>query len=175
VDCVGAWPLALSLRYVIRSSSDEGHAMPPITEWAIIADASRARILEREGPRGTWAEQSDGEDAPPNPRSHDQGADRPGRVQESVGGARHAIEPRNDPHRAAKRAFAHHLAERLEREATAGRFARLVLIAPPHFLGDLRDALGRQSQERLAGSLDKDLVQHSRADIVAHLDALAAS
>ena len=147
--------------------------MPPITEWAIIADASAARILERMAPLGAWSERPDGEVAPPNPRTHDQGSDRPGRVRESVGGARHAVEPRHDANRAAKRSFARHLAERLEREAAAGRFSRLWLIAPPHFLGDLREALGRLSHERLAGSQDKDLVQHSRADIVAHLAELA--
>jgi len=147
--------------------------MLPDTEWAIIADASAARILERATPNGAWIEREDGEVAPPNPRSHDQGSDRPGRVQESVGGARHAVEPRHDAHRAAKRAFAAHLAERLEREAVAGRYGRFWLIAPPHFLGDLRQELGRLTQARLAGSLDKDLVQHARADIVAHLATMA--
>ena len=141
--------------------------MLPITEWAIIADASAARILERAAPGAAWAERGDGEVAPPNPRTHDQGSDRPGRVRESVGGARHAVEPRHDAHRAAKRAFAEHLAERLERAAVDGR------IAPPHFLGDLRQELGRLSQARLAGSLDKDLVQHGLADIIAHLAAMA--
>lgn len=146
--------------------------MPPTIEWAVIADAKMARIFEREVPLGVWSERPDGETAPPNPRSHERGSDRPGRVQESVGGARHAVEPRHDPHREAKRAFAKHLMDRLERDAVAGRFAGLWLLAPPHFLGDVRDAMGRLTEQRVLGSLDKDLVQHSPADIAAHLQAM---
>jgi protein required for attachment to host cells len=90
-------------------------------------------------------------------------------VRESVGGARHAIEPRQDPHEAAERAFARGLADRLEAAAAAGRFERLILVAPPKFLGHLRAALGGAAGPRLRGSLDLDLTHAPLAEIVARL------
>jgi len=146
--------------------------MPKPIEWALIADASQARLLEREVPAGAWAEREPREFAPPNPLAHERGSERPGRVHESVGATRHAVEPRQDPHRVAKQEFAQHLADRLEAAARAKAFARLLLVAPPRFLGDLRQALGPETQARLRGDLDKDLVKHTFVEIVDQLAAL---
>jgi protein required for attachment to host cells len=141
-------------------------------DWALVADAQRARILERPSPAGVWTERAEEELRQDNPPSRDQGSDRPGRTQESVGMARHAVEPRQDPHDAAKAAFARHLAERLEAAARQGRYDRLLLVAPPAFLGLLRAALGDAARRRLHGSLDKDVAHAALADIAAHLDAV---
>ena len=140
------------------------------TEWALVADAQHARFLARHLPAGPWVEHKSEAIEIDNPRSHEQGSERPGRSHESATTARHAIEPRSDPHRAAKQSFAHRLTERLEAAAEAGRYARLLLVAPPAFLGDLRAALGDQARRRLSGSLDKDLTQQPLAGIIAHLD-----
>jgi len=139
-------------------------------EWALVADAQRARIFRRLLPAGAWSEQADQAWEVPNPASHDQGSERPGRVQESVGSARHAIEPRSDPHRAAKVTFARYLGGYLEGEAPD--YASLLVVAPPAFLGDLRLILGKAASKRLAGTLDKDLTHATPADIAAHLDMM---
>jgi protein required for attachment to host cells len=89
-------------------------------------------------------------------------------VHESASTTRHAIEPRTDPHRAARHAFARRLAERLD--AKAGRFDRLLLVAPSAFLGELRAALGEAMHARLAGSLDRDLTRLPLADLARELD-----
>lgn len=141
-------------------------------DWALIADAQHARVLERTAPAGPWHElESEAEErfAPP---SRAQGSDRPGRVVESVGGARHAVEPRHDPHREAKRAFAEELAGRLEAALRAGRCQRLILVAPPAFLGDLRAALSPAAKRALLGTLDKDLTRHPLAEILPHLEEI---
>lgn len=138
--------------------------------WALVADAQRARILERRIPGAGWSERVEQALEISNPRSHERGSERPGRSHESAGAARHAIEPRSDPHREAKRAFARELAGRLEVAATGGDYAQLLLVAPPAFLGDLRAALGQEAARRLRGSLDKDLTHAPLADIAAHLD-----
>jgi protein required for attachment to host cells len=145
--------------------------MPNAVEWALVADAQHARILERKGSTA-WVERPEGLPAPDNPASHEQGTERPGRVHESVGSARHAIEPRQDPHRAAKAGFARHLADELERAAAMGRYDRLLLVAPPVFLGDLRKALGAVARQRLCGSLDKDIAQAPLSVIIRQLDGM---
>ncbi len=138
-------------------------------ERALVADGQHARVLEREVPFGRWSERES--ESIRNRPSHERGTERPGRVQESAGSARHAIEPRSDPHREAKRDFAGHLADRLEAEAA--RYDRLLLVAPPAFLGDLRAALGDAARAKLRGSLDKDLVKAPVEEIARHLDEVA--
>ena len=51
------------------------------------------------------------------------------------------MEPPTDPQRYAKYEFARELAERLEEAVHAHRFERLVLVAAPKTLGDLRELL----------------------------------
>ncbi|WP_270939268.1 host attachment protein [Falsiroseomonas oryzae] len=146
--------------------------MPPETEWALVADAQRARILERLVPLGRWAERAEDTVEIENPRSHEQGTERPGRSHESASSARHAIEPKSDPHRLAKQAFARRLAHRLEEAAQAGAYARLTLVAPPAFLGDLRDALGDAAQRRVRATLDSDLTHLPMHELAPRLDAI---
>jgi protein required for attachment to host cells len=145
--------------------------MPAEIEWALVADAQHARFFEREVPFGGWRERTEAAEEIHNRPSHERGTERPGRAHESVGGARHAIEPKTDPHRAAKQAFAGHLAARLEAEA--GGYHRLLLVAPPAFLGDLRAELGEGARARLRGTLDKDLTKLPPAEIAAQLDGIA--
>ena len=144
--------------------------MPQAMEWALLADAGHARIFARRLPAGPWRELGAEATENPTPPSRALGTERPGRVHESASTTRHAIEPRSDPHRAARRAFARRLAERLEDEAD--RFAALLLVAPPAFLGELRAELGPAAGRKLAGSLDRDLIKLPVAEIVEHLDAI---
>ena len=144
--------------------------MPAEMELALVADAQRARFLERQTPFGHWSEREADAVEINNRPSRERASDRPGRVHESASSARHAVEPRTDPHREAKRAFARHLAEELE--ARQGGYARLVLVAPPAFLGDLREALGDAARRKLAGSLDKDLTHAPLAELAAQLDGM---
>jgi protein required for attachment to host cells len=138
--------------------------------WVLVADGQRARILERENTESEWfvlpAETREVDDPP----THEQGSERPGRVNERGGSAsRHAIQPRSDYHEAAKVDFAKALCGRLEVAANAHQFGRLILVAPPHFLGVLRQELGDAARGLLRGTLDKDLTQAPVADVVAHL------
>lgn len=137
---------------------------------ALVADGQHARFLQRAAPGGVWLELVERAVEVANPRSHERGSERPGRSHESASSARHAIEPRTDPHRAAKTAFAKHLAERLEAEAAS--YAGLILVAPPAFLGDLRAELGHAARSKLLGTLDKDLTRLPMAELVPHLAEL---
>lgn len=143
--------------------------MPANTEWMLVADAGRARLFERHLPAGPWRERTEDAAEAVNPRSREQGTDRPGRVHESATTARHAVEPRTDPHRAAKAQFARLLATRLEK-AAAG-YERLLLVAPPSFLGDLRASLGDAARRKLRGTLDKDLTHAPIEEVAAQIEA----
>ena len=144
--------------------------MPKQVEWALVADAGRARILERPGRGIAWSERSGEARRVEIPPSRELGTERPGRGHESVGTARHAVEPRQDLHKAAEQAFARQLTERLEQAANEGAYARLILVAPPTFLGQLREALGRSAAQRLIGTVNKALAHEPLAEITPHLD-----
>ncbi|NKE45898.1 host attachment protein [Roseomonas frigidaquae] len=140
-------------------------------DWALVADGQHARVFQRPAPGGRWSEREQDATDIDNPMSHEQGRDRPGRVHESASTTRHAVEPRQDLHKAAKQAFARQLAERLE--AAADEFGRVILVAPPAFLGALRDELGDATQRKPRATLDKDLTHLPLEDLVPYLDDLA--
>jgi protein required for attachment to host cells len=137
--------------------------------WIVIADGEKARIVANEGAGKGLA-----------PAGHalsttlhadrDIYADRPGRAQESVGAARHAIQPRVDWHRFEKQQFARRVAEMLDSESGKGAFDRLVLVAPPRTLGDLRAALGAATRAKVTGEIDKDLTPIADHDLPGHLE-----
>jgi protein required for attachment to host cells len=85
-------------------------------------------------------------------------------MQDSGVNQRSAME-NADWHRIEKLRFADEMADRLYKAAHAGRYDRLFIVAPPRVLGELRDKLHKEVEKRLAGTLDKELTNHTVADI----------
>lgn len=137
--------------------------------WILVANASRARLFT--------AGESDGElvevasFAHPEGRMHGAELTRrpPGSVQESATSARHGIEPRIDPHDKVSGEFAAALAEVLDQGRVGHEYERLVLVAPPRFLGQLRDCLDEQVARLVADSRHKDALRDSAEEIEALL------
>ncbi len=65
--------------------------------------------------------------------------------------------------------FAAELAERLEAGRVAGTFQRLILVAPPHFLGLLRESLDAPTRAMVHTSLDKDYSQETVPELANQL------
>jgi protein required for attachment to host cells len=143
--------------------------MKPIKTWVLIADGARARILENEGPgKGLVAIdrlvfQGD------HGATHDIVDDREGRTHSSHGPGRSAIDARSDPHRELKRTFAQHLAHVMAQELDAGAYERLVIVASPVTLGDLRKALPPKVAAKVTGELAQDLTKTPNGDVARHL------
>jgi protein required for attachment to host cells len=139
-----------------------------IRTWVVIADAARARVFETRG-RGTKLAAVDDmamdvELAP----SRELASDRPGRSFESVGSTRHAMEG-TDPHREQKRRFARRIAEAVEARQAANSFDRLVLVAPPVTMGDLRAVLPAKVKAAVAAEVVADLTNTPMRELPAHL------
>lgn len=137
--------------------------------WIVIADGEHARVVVP-APQRQFHTINSLDSTAAHHRSADLGTDRPGRSFESASPTRHAIEPKTDPHRAAKHAFVHYLAEQLNEAAAGGQYDRLVLVAPAHALHDLQAALDGLATARLDGTLAKDIVKVPDGDLPAHLD-----
>jgi protein required for attachment to host cells len=143
--------------------------MKPTRTWVLIADGARARILENDGPgRGLEAVEGcvySGEHG----ATHEIVSDRPGRAFASVGAQRSAMEARSDPHRELKKKFAHRLADVLAGKLQEKTYDRLVIVAAPSALGDLRAALDDQVRAAVAAEVAKDLTKTPDAEVADHL------
>jgi len=143
----------------------------PVT-WFVVADAGRAEALvKRRGESGydsvrTW------ENPLAHLKAHELGDDKPGRAFESSSARRSAMEPRETPKEASEHDFARELAAALDAAVPGGEAQRIVLIAAPRLLGDLRPLLSRAVQGAIAAEHAKDYTRLPRADLFARLDEL---
>lgn len=140
--------------------------------WILVADGARARVFKNDGPGKGMQPAMDGEFRHETPRSSEIGADRPGRVHESANSARHAMENPVDWHRFEKEKFAKEMARLLDQASLDGAYERLVLVAPPKTLGDLRGALGAGTRKKVIGEIDKDLTQATPTELVTQLSTV---
>ncbi len=91
-----------------------------------------------------------------NPRTGEQGSDRPGRTHSSVGAARSAMQETNW-HKLEKHRFAKDIANALYSAAHSGRYDKLVIAAPPMIMGDLRKAMHKEVSDKVVAEVSKDL------------------
>ena len=85
-----------------------------------------------------------------NAPTHLRGTDQPGRVHQSLGDARSAVE-QTDWHDEAEREFLESLARRLDAAIAAGETSDLIIIAAPRALGMLRLACSPVIRQVLCG------------------------
>lgn len=135
--------------------------------WILVADRARARLYELTDPRADPVEIGDfvhpesdgsGEFRDRLPRSHDR-----------LGPARHAIEPHTSPRDREAERFAHELDDVLRHGFDEHRCDRVLLVAPPRFLGTLDAAMSETVRRRVAGRIAKDLVSADPRTLMAQL------
>lgn len=139
--------------------------------WILVADTARARIFEVGAQDGQLFEVGGYANPEGHTKPSDIGRDRPPRAHESVGSTRHAKEPHTDPHDKTAQRFARGLAEVLDHGRVEHAYTRLLLVAPPRFLGQLNAALDAQVARLVVKTIGKDLSRASAAEIGAMLDA----
>ncbi|MBF9061043.1 Host attachment protein [Rhodobacterales bacterium HKCCSP123] len=138
--------------------------------WVLVADGEKALLMENVGDAGIPLLEVRRERHGDNPPTHAQGADRPGRRSDGPGAQRSAMEE-TDWHRLEKERFAAGLAEMLYRLAHAGRFERLILVAPPRILGSLRKETHKEVAARIVAEVALDLTHHPVDEIAARVAA----
>jgi protein required for attachment to host cells len=84
------------------------------------------------------------------------------------------MEPQTDPHRHEKHQFARQLAAELDGYQQKGLFDRLVIVAAPQTLGDLRGELSPQLQALVLAEVPKDLTKIPLPDLAGHLHDVMA-
>lgn len=136
----------------------------PHDSYVLVADGRKMLFFRNEGDQDypnlqvvTAAEQK-------NPKTSDQGTDEPGRTfsSQAMGGRSggHSAYSDTDFHTLEETRFAVDAAEMLRERALDGAFERLLIIAPPSTLGDLRRHYHKEVEARLIGEIPKDLTNH---------------
>jgi protein required for attachment to host cells len=132
--------------------------------WVVVGDGEKALFFRNEGD-GIYPnlevlnvlEQD-------NPKTAEQGTDRPGRAHSSVGMHRSAMQETNW-HKLEKHRFAKEIAEALYTAAHRGRYSKLVIAAPPMTMGDIRKALHKEVSEKVIAEISKDLTNMPKDEI----------
>ena len=139
-------------------------------EWVVVCDGAKALVLENTGdakfPNLKMVKVLEQEDL----ATHELGADAPGRVVNSVGSIRSAVE-QTDWHDQAERAFLVNLVRELEAALATGKTKSLIVVAPPRALGMLRPVYSHKVRNAVRAEVDKDLVKHPVHEIEKHLTA----
>ncbi len=135
--------------------------------WVLIADGARARLVAAEG-HGKGLQlieklEFSAYHSPNRELLHDKSA----RVFES-----HGVEPKTDPHRELKRDFAKEIAEALDANVARNEFDKLVVVASPVTLGDLRRALSEAVKAKVIAEVSKDLTKVPNHEIARHIEDL---
>jgi protein required for attachment to host cells len=139
------------------------------TTWILVADRARARLFSSATPDAALAEIECFDN--PDADTRDVTSHRPPTVNESVGPARHSIEPHTTLREKVTDRFAKSLTDTLERGRVDHRFDRLVLVAPARFLGALHDNLDKPLRDRVTGEVRKNLTTLAADEIRQRLPA----
>jgi len=135
--------------------------------WILIASRAGARIVEQQHDDWTLLEEIENDAG--RLRNSQLDSDRPGRTFSRTTAARHALSPAECSHDVVAERFARALAEHLDRARMEGRFSSLVLVAEPHFLGMLHNALSPNLVPFVRNSIGKDLHRVALRELGRHL------
>ena len=103
------------------------------------------------------------------PSVGDRNADRPGRAFDSHGAGRHAMEPPSSYQDLERQSMAAEIGKRVADHFHADEVDRLVLIADPKLLGELRTSLDPAIRDRIALELGKHLTQATTDELAERL------
>jgi protein required for attachment to host cells len=141
----------------------------PHDAFVFVGDGRKALFLRNDGDEKFPNLRTERVFQDENPPSHEQGAERPGRVSKgSQSGHRSAVET-TDWHDIEEQHFARKVAAAMEEVIRSRKVKALVVVAPPRTLADLRDAFHADVKACIIAEINKDLTKHPVWDIEKHL------
>ncbi len=139
-------------------------------DWVVVCDGAKALILENAGDAVALNLKTKEVHTQPDPKTNEQGTDKPGRAFNSIDARRSAME-QTDWHDQAEERFLTDLSKRLNAAVMAGEAKSLVLVAPPRALGVIRQAATANLRKAVRAEIDKDFVRMPVHEIEKHLAA----
>lgn len=125
-----------------------------MNHWIVVADTARCHLYQSDAALDAFALVSSLE----NPQVHPEpGALGPrGATRSGPEGVHSRFDRHTDPHDAERSRFAREVADAVERGLDQRSWDRLILVAPPAFLGDLRGHLSKRAARGVVASIDRD-------------------
>lgn len=140
------------------------------TTWILVSNASSGKIFRNTGPNKGLEMVKEFE----HPQSREKNAnlvsDRPGH-NPGAGNGHGSFVPATTPKEHEADVFALELARELDAGRVGNHFARLVLVAPPAFLGQLNRRLNDSVKGLVSDKLEKDYTRASDRELAQHLAA----
>ena len=127
-------------------------------DWVVVCDGAKALILQNAGDGMHPNLKTKEVHAHPDPKTHEQGTDAPGRSINSIDARRSAME-QTDWQAQAEQRFLTELAKRLDAAVAAGETKSVIVVAPPRALGVLRQAYSNGLRGAVRAEIDKDYVR----------------
>lgn len=128
--------------------------------WVLVADGARARLFRAQGARGGLVELETWVHPESRLQEQDLVTDAPGQDRDRgslQGGGRHGFNEHQSAHDREIESFAREIAQKLAAAHNEGSFGRLVLCAPPRFLGLLREFIPGGVRQLIRDEVAKDL------------------
>ena len=142
------------------------------TTWVLVSESSRARLFEMATSMSPLIELEAFTHPDGHLRGTERNSDAPGRFGTKkssrdrgtgiTGGAHVFYKDVEEEYQAA---FARFLGEQLDRARTQNAFDRLVLIAPPSFLGSLRESLSEPTRRCITQEVGKNFSKSTPSEI----------
>ena len=140
------------------------------TTWILSANRSSASLFESNWPGNLMRRIQDVNHPQGRMQNREINTDKPGRIFDSFGQARHSTSQKQEPTEHIAQQFALNLAELLHKGRLTHAYDRLILIAEPKFLGVLRAALDKNTTSLIIQTVNKELVDVKEADLAKHLN-----
>lgn len=140
--------------------------------WILVAHRGGARLFENKGPGKGLSLLHDIPHPEGRLKNKDIGADKPGRSFDSHGQSRHSLSSEQEPTAHVTEQFAKQLSTMLDNGRNQQRYGKLVLVAEPRFLGNLRAALSSPTAALVTATVDKDLGGVEPHNMSRHLESI---
>jgi protein required for attachment to host cells len=138
------------------------------TVWVLVAGSSEAKIYAAAAPGEALKQVAHFEHAGSRKHARDITSDLPGRITGSDG-SHHAMEARTDIKQEQAIEFSREIDHYLQAGLNTHQFGKLIIVAAPAFLGQLRAHLDSQVAKSVVYELDKNLLHVDAAELRAHL------
>jgi len=138
--------------------------------WIIVANASQAKLYANTGPKKGLKLIKDLQHPESREKASDLVSDRPGQMH-SPGSGHRASQPKTDPKTNEARHFAQELARALNHGRSSGQVGRLILVAPPAFMGLINEKLDGPTANLVSDRFEKDYTKASEKELAGHLES----
>lgn len=128
-----------------------------MTTWVVVADSTRARIFESRNRGRELVEMEVLLHPESRQKISELVSDKEGAQADRGGFAQRASEPRTSPDTVESIKFARELAQYLNKHRNSNDYNKLVLTAPPEFLGQLRATCDPQVQKLVSQTVRQGL------------------